>query len=78
MGAGGAEELSVDTGTTETPVFDVVGLESEVGLGVTDGTVELTLGAAEGTKDEVLETLGGSDVVLDAVKDATTPVAEVP
>ena len=75
MGAGGAEELSVDTGTTETPVFDV---GSEVGLGVTDGTVELTLGAAEGTKDEVLETLGGSDVVLDAVKDATTPVAEVP
>jgi hypothetical protein len=75
MGAGGAEELSVDTGTTETPVFDV---GSEVGLGVTDGTVELTLGAAEGAKDEVLETLGGSDVVLDAVKDATTPVAEVP
>ena len=52
MGAGGAEELSVDTGTTETPVFDVVGpvdtevgemvagpllgLESEVGVGVTD------------------------------------------
>jgi hypothetical protein len=66
MGAGGAEELSVDTGTTETPVFDV------------GGTVELTLGAAEGAKDEVLETLGGSDVVLDAVKDATTPVAEVP
>jgi hypothetical protein len=66
MGAGGAEELSVDTGTTETPVFDV------------GGTVELTLGAAEGAKDEVLETLGGSNVVLDAVKDATTPVAEVP
>src|ERR1700722_8577230 len=98
MGAGGAEELSVDTGTTETPVFDVVGpvdaevgemvagpllgLEFEVGLGVTDGTVELTLGAAEGVKDEALETMleatletlgaaDGSDVVL-------VPVTEVP
>src|SRR5436305_1070531 len=82
-GAGGGEELSVDTGTTETPVFEVLGptvgevseavgpvdgemgemvvgpvlgLESEVGLGVTDGTIELTLGAEEGTKDETLET----------------------
>ena len=74
MGAGGSEELSVDTGTTETPVFDVVGLEYEAGLGVTDATVELTLGAGEGTKDEVVETLGavgGSDVVL-------VPVTKVP
>ena len=81
---GDAEELSVDTGTTETPVFEVaeltvgevpetvvgpvgdevgVGplleLESEVGLGVPDGT-ELTLGAEEGTKDETLETMLGA------------------
>jgi hypothetical protein len=54
-------------------VFDVVG-----------GTVELTLGAAEGEKDELLETPGtadGSDVVLDeadGVKDTIVPVAEVP
>jgi hypothetical protein len=104
MGVGGAEELSVDTGTTETPVFDVfgpvdaevgemvagplLGLESEVGLGVTDGTVELTLGAAEGTKDEALETTletpdgaDGVGVVLDPAdgpRDAIVLLTEVP
>jgi hypothetical protein len=89
-GEGGAEELSVDTGTTETPVFEVVGpvgdevgetgvglllrLESEVGLGVPDGPVELTVGVEEGTKDEPLEALDA----VDGVKDATVSVAEVP
>ena len=70
IGAGGAEEVSVDTGTTETPVLDVVG-----------GTVELTLGAAEGEKDELLETPGtadGSDVVLDEADGTIVPVTEVP
>jgi hypothetical protein len=96
-GEGDAEELSVDTGTTETPVFEVVeptgdevaevgpllGLESEVGLGVPDGTtVELTLGAEEGTKDETLEpmveTVVGALGVVDGVKDATVSGVEVP
>ena len=68
MEAGGAEEVSVDTGTTETPVFDVAGLEVEVG--VTDGTVELTMGVADGL-DVVLD-------VADGVKDVIVPVTEVP
>ena len=68
MEAGGTEELSVDTGTTETPVFDVIELEAEGG--VTDGTVELTLGVADGS-DVVLDVAGG-------VKDVIVPVTEVP
>ena len=77
----------------ETVVGPPVGEVSEPVLGPTlgltlevvpDGALELTLGAADGTKDEILETLGaaeGPSVALDpaeGVKDVIGAAVEVP
>ena len=75
--------------TLGSPVGPVLGLVLEVTLGVTDGSSELTLGPAEGTKEEMLKAVPGvtagaaegSGVVVvdtDGVKDVIEAAAAVP